>query len=208
MKSKVLTALPAFIATVGGIAVYAAVRDGRLVSTSVVLILMFFIGVTALSIGKRMIQSHTLAGTLLIAAWILALIATGAFLTALFVWVGLRLPEWIAGGAASDEIKELSKVLLGAATAFVAVVFTDELDKAEGELWPSTKTRDAFEEAFEGKFTGGSPEYDAAFEERVRPRNGTPKVNGWGFVARVQRARIIESHRHGTNASSEAPRTT
>jgi len=192
VKSRALTALPAFVATFGGVGVYVAVRDGSIVSVGLVLALTVVVGVVGLVVGRKMVLPHPVRGTLLVSAWILTLIAAGAVLTALFFWVGLRLPEWIATGAVSDEIEELSKVLLGAATAFVAVVFTDDLDKAEGELWPSTKTKDAFKTAFDGKFKPCSPEYDAAFEERVRPREGIAKVNGWGFVARYKRAKIIE----------------
>jgi hypothetical protein len=192
LKSRVLTALPAFIATFGGVGVYVAVRDGSIVLVGLVLALAMVVGAVGLAVGRKMVSPHPVRGTLLMSVWIFTLIAAGAVLTALFFWVGLRLPEWIATGAVSDEIKELSKVLLGAATAFVAVVFTDDLDKAEGELWPSTKTKDAFKAAFEQKFKPGSAEYDAAFEDRVRPRKGIAKVNGWGFVARYRRARIIE----------------
>jgi len=194
VNSKVLTALPAFVSTFGGVGVYVAVRDGSIVWVGLVLALAVVVGLVGLVVGRKMVLSHPVRGTLLMSVWILTLIAAGAVLTALFFWAGLRLPEWIATGTVSDEIKDLSKVLLGAATAFVAVVFTDDLDKAEGELWPSTKTKDAFKTAFENKFKPGSPEYDAALEERVRPREGIAKINGWGFVARYQRAKIIEAH--------------
>ncbi len=102
-----------------------------------------------------------------------------------------KLGQSLTTGTVTDEIKELSKVLLGAATAFAAVVFTDDLDKGEGELWPSTKTKEAFAEAFEPKnFAGGTPEYEAAFEERVAPTSPDGHaINGWGFVARYKRAR-------------------
>jgi hypothetical protein len=197
VKSKVLTALPAFFATFGGIGIYVAFQDGNGFWAAVVLVCMVVVGTLSLRIGQKQIPSRTVLGTVLISGWILGLISFGATLTALFFWVGLQLPEWISTGKVTDETKELSKVLLGAATAFVAVVFTDDLDKAEGELWPSTKTKDAFKGAFEGRFKSGSPSYDSAFEERVRPRpqNAVPKINGWGFVARYQRATTIMHHK-------------
>jgi hypothetical protein len=193
MKSKVLTALPAFVATYLGVALYIAVDDDRIALTISLVVVLSVVGGVCLRIGRRSIAAHPRRGAVLISGFILTLIAVGAVLVALVLWVGLRLPEWIAGSEASEEIKEIAKVLLGAATAFVAVVFTDDLDKADGELWPSTKTKDAFEKAFDGRFDGGSAPYDAAFEERVRARPGNKTINGWGFVDRIRRAWIIES---------------
>jgi hypothetical protein len=112
---------------------------------------------------------------------------------------GLRLPDWIATGTVSGETKELAKLLLGAATAFAAVVFTDDLDKAEGSLWPGTKTKDAYETAFKSKhWVGGTAEYQAAFEDRVAPGNSPDRqsITGWGFTARYRRARILERRLH------------
>jgi hypothetical protein len=197
VRSKVLTALPAFIATFGGIGIYAAFEDDKGVWASLLVAALIGVGYASLEWGRKLVPTRTVLGTVLMSAWILSLIAVGAVLTALFFRVGLRLPEWISNGEVTDETKELSRVLLGAATAFVAVVFTDDLDKAEGELWPSTKTKDAFKEAFEGKFESGSPAYDAAFEDPVRQREGVAKINGWGFLARYQRAKRIQ--RFSTN---------
>ncbi len=124
--------------------------------------------------------------------WIVALIAAGAGLTAIFLWVGIELPDWITSGEATDEVKEMSKVLLGATTAFAGVLFTEDLDKAEGDLWPSTKTKTALGVKYKGRFEGHSPEYQAVYEDRVRPRGDQiPEIKDWGFTARRKRAKIL-----------------
>jgi hypothetical protein len=194
MKSRILTAMPAFIATYGGITAYLAVKGGNSEVALVVLAVLIVIGIAGLWVGQRIVGRWVVAGTALIALWILTLIAVGAVLTAAFFWVGLRLPDWLSPEEISDEAKDLSKVLLGAATAFAAVVFTDDLDKGEGDLWPSTKTRRAYSRTFSEKFENTSAAYDAAFEDRVRPRQseGVREVVGWGLVARFYRAAIIE----------------
>lgn len=196
MRSKALTALPAFIATYGGVTLYLAGKDRQWIRIILVLVGFFVVGFAGLFVGRALIRNRPVAGTWLMSAWIFALIAVGACLTALFLFVGLNLPGWITEGEITDEAKEVTKVLLGAATAFAAVVFTDDLDKAEGVLWPSTKTKEALTAAFEPKnFTGGTREYEAAFEERVAPATPTDTaITGWGFVPRIRRARILKDH--------------
>jgi hypothetical protein len=196
VKSKVLTALPAFVATYGGVVLYLALKDKNYLQAAVFIVLLPVLGTIALEVGRRQVESNPVQGTLLLSMWILVLIAAGAALTALFVFVGLQLPDWISDEKKiSEETKDLTKVLLGAATAFVAVVYTDDLDKAQGELWPSTKTKQAYKKAFGDRgWDQETPGYQAIYEERVPERFTTDEhaIEGWGLWARYKRAKILE----------------
>ncbi len=192
MMSRVLTALPALVAAYGGVAVYIYARDDGALAAIVALVVLIAVGTFLLKTGEWQLGSQPELGVVLMSGWIVALIAAGAGLTALFLWVGLELPDWITSGKVTDEVKEMSKVLLGAVTAFAGVLFTEDLDKADGDLWPSTKTKIALGEKFEGRFDGQSPEYQAVYEDRVRPRGDEIReIKGWGFTARRKRAKIL-----------------
>jgi hypothetical protein len=89
---------------------------------------------------------------------------------------------------------EISKVLLGALTAYTGVLFTEDLDKGEGSLWPSARTRTALEKAYgSSNFAGITRHYQAVYEDRVLS-SGVDKgdgIDGWGLVARWERAGIL-----------------
>lgn len=193
MRSKVLTALPAFVATFGGVALYVAMTTGDQSPALIVVGLFLAVGWASHLYGLRVLHDRPVLGTWLMGGWLLALLAIGAVLTATFTWVGLRLPGWIAGEAVTDEVEELAKVLLGAATAFAAVVFTDDLDKGEGTLWPSARTKNAYVSKFAP--APRTPMYDAINADEFRQRDGWPAISGWGFLARLQRARVIATSR-------------
>jgi hypothetical protein len=195
MRSKVLTALPAFVATFGGVALYLAVKDKQYWQVVVSLTALIVGGWVGLVSGRKSMPSRPVRGTLLMSLWIVTLIAAGAILTAGFFWVGLRLPEWITTGTVDDETKEIAKLLLGAATAFAAVVFTDDLDKAEGDLWPSTKTKDAYADCFGNRWQDPSSGWSAVHEDHVEQKyvvDGGKAIDGWGIKARHRRAKILQ----------------
>jgi hypothetical protein len=199
MKSKVLTALPAFIATLGGLGLYVAADASRWPWAIIVPTVLGAVGYVSLRLGRRFVADQPVIGTVIMSGWVLFIIAAGAVLTAVIFWVGLELPAWVAGTAEpSEEVKELAKLGLGAATAFLAVVFTDDLDKAEGDMWPSTKTKEAFKEAFGSRFGSNTLPYKAVYEDWVAGDAPRKTIRDWGFWARLSRARIIQAAPPGT----------
>ena len=79
-----------------------------------------------------------------------------------------------------------------ARSAYTGVLFTEDLDKGEGSLWPSARTRTALGRAY-GDFEGSTRHYQAVYEDHVRS-SGVDKgdgIDGWGLVARWRRAGVL-----------------
>jgi hypothetical protein len=195
MRSKAVTALAALLAAFGG--AYIAAKDHRIIDVFITLIVAVVIGSVCLITGaKLMIAKHPYPAVLLMSLWIVTIIAIGAGLVALFLWLGLELPNWLTSGKPTDETKEISKILLGALTAYVGVLFTEDLDKGEGSLWPSAKTKTALDKAYASQnYVGSTRHYQAVYEDRVRSSGtGTSDgIDGWGLLARWKRAWVLSS---------------
>lgn len=182
------------LAAFGGVAAYVAAKDHRIVDVLIALGIAIVIGCVCLFAGARLIGRHPHPAVLLMSLWIITIIGIGAGFVALFLWLGLELPNWLTSGKPTEETMEISKVLLGALTAYTGVLFTEDLDKGEGSLWPSARTRTALEKAYgSSNFAGITRHYQAVYEDRVLS-SGVDKgdgIDGWGLVARWERAGIL-----------------
>jgi hypothetical protein len=194
MKSRAVTALAALLATFGGVAAYITAEDGRLVDVVIALAVSFVIGLVCLVAGKfQMKNRHPRSAVLLMSVWIVAIVAIGAGLAAIFLWIGFQLPKWLSSTTPSKETNEISKVLLGALTAYAGVLFTEDLAEGKGSLWPSAKTRLAQRDAYDGLFDSDERAYDAAFNTEVPSVTGLADIDGWGLIARWRRAKVLAS---------------
>jgi hypothetical protein len=155
-------------------------------------------------IGQRVIGRYPIVGFGFIEVWILAAISVVALGTAAILWLTIQAPKWFA--AESEERKEaVSGALVGAVTAYLALLWSEDISKGEGWFWPSTQFRNALDRAYTNNPScppAPSREHDAVYIDRVRD-NGP---EGWGFAARLGRARIIreylERKRTGNNPQS------
>lgn len=194
MKSRAVTALTALLAAFGGVAAYVAAKDHKLFAVLIALIIAIIVGWACMFVGAKLIARHPHPAVLLMSVWIITIIGIGAGIAALFLWLGLELPNWLTSGKPTQETMEISKVLLGALTAYTGVLFTEDLDKGEGSLWPSAKTKTALDKAYASKnFDGRTRHYQAVYEDHVRSSvaGQADGIDGWGLVARWKRAGIL-----------------
>ena len=190
MVSKAARALPALLSAAAGVAVYIWATADNLGVAVGWPILALLVGGASLLIGWLVIGRTPYVGVLLISGWIVGLVALGAGVVGGLLWLIIAIPGWL--DLESEELKEASRILGGAVTTYAAVLVTDDLDKGKGPLWPSTLTKKALSAKFTGDFDHKSREYAAAFSDFVpADEDGTGTIEGWGFVARWQRAGVL-----------------
>jgi hypothetical protein len=185
--ASVATGLPALLGVLGGILILVGTRGAWLVAFGGLVLACIFLLFGRLTIGR-----FPILGFVLIQMWILAAISVMALGTAGVLWLTIHAPEWF-GGASDDRKEALSGALMGAVTAYLALLWTEDISAGEGPFWPSTQFRSALSTAFSNhtrRPNHDTREYDAIFLDRVRA--GGP--SGWGFTARLERAKIIRAH--------------
>jgi hypothetical protein len=181
--------LPALAGVALGIRLYSGGPTWRL-AAGVLLLLSWAVMVA----GRLILKSHTSAGAWLIESWIASAVLVTAFVTNLVLF--LTLSEWfpaILGNASGKTLEKLSDTLVGAVTAFTALVWTKDIADAKGYFWPSTQFKYGLEALYERlakKPEGGTVEYDAIFMETVANRD----IEGWSFPSRRARAKIVADY--------------
>ena len=84
------------------------------------------VGYASRRLGAQQIRTHPTVGFVLIELWILTAIAVMALATAGILWLTVHSPEWF--GAAPDNKKEaVSGALVGAVTAYLAMLYTEDI---------------------------------------------------------------------------------
>jgi hypothetical protein len=183
--------LPALLGVALGIRAYTGGLDWL---GPCVAVLILAVGVVV--IGRFIARNSPVVGGLIIEAWIVSPIIVTALMTAFIVWLSaLGLPH-IFGTEPNEEIrKSLASTLVGAVTAYAALVWTKDISDGTGIFWPSTQ----FKAAMAG-VQRSLPEGDQAplgvvrqamFSDEVQD---DPKIVGWGFNARRARARKIDEY--------------
>lgn len=187
MLGNVAKGLPALLGVVGGILILVA-------GTRWVLWALGGIGVALACrwFGQRLIGWAPIAGFAFIELWILAAISIMALGTAGILWLTVHSPQWF-DGEPEEKKDAVSGALVGAVTAYLAILWTEDISKGEGWFWPSTQFKSALSEAYTNHPkcpAAATKEHDAIYLDRVR-ENGP---DGWGFVARLKRAKIINTY--------------
>jgi hypothetical protein len=177
--------LPGLTGVLLGLLLYSA--GGRGVLTAVCVLGSATVLLLA---GRRLLGTRPRLGLALIEVWILAAILVVAFSTAAIVWLTVRSPSWFSLEESQQEA--LSGALVGGVTAYLALLWTQDIAVGDGFFWPGTQFREGLRAAFATHLLtppGDTREYDAIYEERVRSGE-----TGWGFRARWQRAGILQRH--------------
>lgn len=178
--------LPAFLGVVLGIQLCTG---GPMWTVSCVAVLG--LAIVLLFVGRSVSKKHPVTGSWIIEAWIISPVCITALLTALIVWLSANWPP-VFGSSKNPEVqKALASALIGAVTAYAALVWTKDISDGTGLFWPSTQFKAAMKGALDRAKEPSDAEHEAIFSETV---DGPPKIVGWGFNARRRRARIVDDY--------------
>ena len=188
--------LPALIGVLWGIFLYEPDPLQFLYPVGALLL-----GVIFLRLGRAVIGSAPILGWALIELWIIAAISVMAIGTVAVLWLTMNSPNWFP--LDEPERKAISGALVGAVTTYIAVLWTKEIQDASGTFWPGTQFKSAVRVAFAAHphVPGGDTRArDAIDEDRVREG-----PEGWGFTARLRRAKILSAHLKSAKRSAPTP---
>lgn len=188
--------LPALIGVLWGISLYQpGLRDSWYPLVALVL------AVIVLVLGRAAMGRWPILGWLLIELWTIAAISLMAIGTVFVLWLTVNSPDWFP--LDEPERKAISGALVGAVTTYIAVLWTKEIQDASGTFWPGTQFRNAVRSAFGPNHpyapAGGSRAREAIDEDRVKQG-----PEGWGFTARLERAKILAGHLKDAKAGAPA----
>jgi hypothetical protein len=193
LSSNWVAGLPALFGVVLGLRLY--VSEPVLVFYLVVLFVVAFV---VRNIGNNVMLRSPTVGRALIECWIVSAIIVTAFATAGIAWITFSGPlDFIISTKqlVPDQVKTMSTALIGAATTYVALVWTKDIGDAKGYFWPSTHFKKAMQCAYKAMSTkpnGDSQLYDALFLDDVREYGDL----GWDFAARGIRVQILANYLH------------
>jgi hypothetical protein len=184
--------IPALLGVLGGIFlfVFNISQPNFFRPFAIQLICVAAIAVVSLFVGKGLLGRHPRVAFVILEFWILLAIALTAGTTFLILWIGTISPKWFPNLSTEDS-KTVAGALGGAVTTFFAVLWTKNIEVGKGFFWSTSHFKKALGTSLEKrKLTPErtSKEYEAIYSDRV---NGYNEPNGWGFVARWKRAKII-----------------
>ncbi len=192
--------LRAFLAAAAGIGLYfLGDRESWWWVVAIV-----FVGIVIGSIcragGRRVLSRHPVMGVWLLNFWTIALIAIGAAITCTLTLVAVTVGHEIAK-LDKAEADQIGPAIVAVLSSLAGAAFLTDLQEGTGSLSVAAITQKAFEVTFLDCFKSGSRSFDAVFEDRLE---GSPKIKGWGLLARMRRARVISSSPRDASPSPPA----
>lgn len=154
-----------------------------------VVIVMVVLGLLALITARLSLGSYTLFAGVVISLWIFAGIGAMAGVTAGLLWLTLHVPQ-LFPTLPAETLKEVSATFTGAFTTFAGVAITKDMEGGGGFFWPGTQFKTRLSAVFSKPPLTPQPdthEWEAVYDDRVG--GGGPR--GWGFRARLERAKIL-----------------
>jgi hypothetical protein len=190
--------LPALFGALGGICLYVfnLLKPNFFLPFSIQLICLAAIAIISLFVGKHLLGRHPKLGFVVLELWLLLAIAITSATTFLILWIGKVSLKWFPD-LGDDDSKAVAGVLGGAVTAFFAVLWTKDIEEGKGFFWSSSHFKKALGTSLAKRQLTperNSKEYEAIYYDRV---SGNNEPNGWGFVARWKRAKIISRYLRG-----------
>lgn len=149
-------------------------------------------GLAMVVTGRCVVGRYPMAAALLISLSIVLSVVAMAVASAALLWAGLHVPEMLPT-LDQETLKDAAAAVTGAISTFVGVVVTKDIEDGRGPLWPSTQFKRGLLQCYgagERAPKGDTKEWDAVHQDRVRDNGPT----GWGFYARLERARILREH--------------
>lgn len=195
--NKIARGLPPLLGVLGGIYIF---RPGDLTLAAAILAVGFVAGLAARMAGIRAVKSRPMLGWFLNEWWILAAISIIALSTAVVLWVTVNADSLVP--VASDAQSAVSGALVGAVTAFLAVLWTKDIEEGAGIFWPATSFKKGLKERFNDLTKEADPHayyavhYDQAYDGSFA---------GWGFIERRKRAGLLQIHVNNRRQQPPAP---
>ena len=138
--------------------------------------------------GRWLLRHRPMWGCALIELWVAGSISIVALGTMCILWLTVNAGDFLPGTDA--ENKAVSGALVGAVTAYLAVLWTKDIQAAEGPFWSGTQLKEGLNAVFRKKDRvpgGDSLEWEAVWERKVRDDGPV----GWGLKSRWWRCRIL-----------------
>jgi hypothetical protein len=186
-----IAGLPALLGVLLGIKLYLTG-----LSFIFYIVLMLGIAFIAMNTGYSLMSRFPKLAGLLIEVWILSAIAVTALTTAGIFCLTFSEPLNFIGNTAllsATQIKEISAALISAVTAYAALVWTKDIEGADGYFWPSTQFKKAIQAVYDElptKPPNDSQVYEAMYLDTVREYGPI----GWNFAARRKRAKVLADY--------------
>lgn len=175
--------LPPLIGVLWGIYLYSSALENWWLPVPV-LVVAFLL----MRFGRWLLRYSPLGGCALIELWAAGSVSIVALCTMLVLWLTVHAGDFLSGTDA--EKKAVSAALVGAVTAYLAVLWTKDIQASEGPFWSGTQLKEGLSVAFKKEDRqpeADSREWDAVWENRVRC--GGP--DGWGLKSRWWRCGIV-----------------
>lgn len=161
----------------------------------------------SLRLGRKVIRKCPFLGWLIIELWVIAAVSVMAVTTTVILWLTVTASTWFP--LEEKERQAVSGALVGAATAYAAVLWTRDIQNARGYFWTGTQFHKALKDAFDNNEPHAPKDNTRAYEvvilDHVPPvpdevqglfaRGCNKVIDGWGFNARRCRACILEEDR-------------
>lgn len=174
--------LPAILGVMTGIILYPRFN----VWLVLIYVAIFLLAWISLKLGEHTISSNPMVGWCLIELWICSTIPITAFTTMGILYLTINSPSYFSSPD-KETIAALSSALVGAATAFFALLWTKDIAESDGDFSPRTKFKAAIQKSFQHlNPTTNRKKWEAVYNDTVR---GGP--SGWDLSARYERARIL-----------------
>jgi hypothetical protein len=174
--------LPAILGVMIGIILYPRFN----VWLVVIYLAIFLLSWICLTLGERIMRLNPLVGWCLIELWICSTIPITALTTRGILYLTIHSPSYFSIPD-KETVAALSSALVGAVTAFFALLWTKDIAESDGDFSPQTKFKAAIQKSYKHLHPiNDRKKWEAVYNDTVR---GGP--SGWDLSARYQRARIL-----------------
>lgn len=188
--ASALRGLPALAGVMLGVYLFASPLKG---ATGLPMVALIFLALL-LGIANRVFNEHPFLGAALLEPWTLAAVALVATFTGIVLWMTVNLEALV--GLPPTEAKAVSGALVGAFTTYAATAWIKDIQDANGLFVTSGQAKLHFKGfASHHQLVGDSVALELCQEEKVVTKEA--RVEGWGWKARRQRARLLQQFLDG-----------
>jgi hypothetical protein len=184
LLNKFAQGLPALLGVIGGI--YIFYLNGIWLILPIVVYGLAWLLMTK---GSKLLGTRPFYGWILIELWVFAAISILAISTIIILWLTVNADS--LAPVSSEIQKTVSGALVGAVSAFFAILWTKDIESGKGYFWPNSKFKQALKDHFKKL---NATEFEELYYAVYNDVAFDKSFEGWGFIERKKRALIVESH--------------